>query len=99
MNEDNIHVIIHYDPVVSDNGERQQIKEYFSKEIKNIDPRLTLHDLRMVLGETQTNLIFDVVTPHDFEMQDCRLKAEIQKIASEKNQKWHCVVTVEHSYV
>ncbi len=99
LNEDKIHVIIHYDPVVSDNGERQQIKEYFSKEIKNIDPRLTLHDLRMVLGETQTNLIFDVVTPHDFEMQDCRLKSEIQKIASQKNQKWHCVVTVEHSYV
>ena len=99
LNEDKIHVIIHYDPVVSDNGERQQIKEYFSREIKNIDPRLTLHDLRVVPGETQTNLIFDVVTPHDFEMQDCRLKAEIQKIASEKNQKWNCVLTVEHSYV
>ncbi len=99
LKEDNIHVIIHYDPVVSDNGERQEIKEYFSAEIKVIDPRLTLHDLRMVPGENAINLIFDVVTPYDFSMPDCRLKAEIQKIAEKKNAKWNCVITVEHSYI
>ena len=95
----NLHVIIHYDPVIKDNGEMQQTREFLSMALKKLDPRLTLHDLRMVPGPSHTNLIFDVVTPHDFEMQDCRLKAEIQQIAKNKNPQWNCMVTVEHSFV
>ena len=66
--------------------------------MKSIDPRLTIHDLRMVPGHTHTNLIFDLVVPHDFEMPVCRLKAEVAALAKKEDPHWECVMTVENSY-
>lgn len=99
LKEDNLHVIIHYDPVVNDDGQTQQIREYLAKQIKTIDPEITLHDFRMVPGESHTNLIFDVVIPHGFDkMPACRLKAEIEQMAKKKDPNWCCVITLESSY-
>lgn len=99
LKEDNLHVIIHYDPVVNDDGQTQQIREYLAKQIKTIDPKITLHDFRMVPGESHTNLIFDVVIPYGFDkMPACRLKAEIEQMAKKKDPNWCCVITLENSY-
>lgn len=98
LEQEGLHVIIHYDPIVTDNNEVGEVREYLAKQVKRLDPRLTIHDLRMVPGETHTNLIFDLVVPHGFEMPECRLKSEVQAMAQSKNPKWQCVVTLENSY-
>ena len=99
LQEDGLHVIIHYDPIVSDDGQTARARQYLAAAVKGIDPRLTIHDLRMVPGRTHTNLIFDLVVPHDFEMPVCRLKAEVQALAKKENPQWDCVMTVENSYI
>ena len=96
--QEGLHVIIHYDPIVTDNNEVGEARDYLAKQVKRLDPRLTIHDLRVVPGETHTNLIFDLVVPHGFEMPECRLKSEVQAMAQSKNPKWQCVVTLENSY-
>ncbi|HIY10602.1 MAG TPA: cation diffusion facilitator family transporter, partial [Candidatus Anaerofilum excrementigallinarum] len=63
LEQEGLHVIIHYDPIVTDNNEVGEAREYLAKQVKRLDPRLTIHDLRMVPGETHTNLIFDLVVP------------------------------------
>lgn len=98
LEQEGLHVIIHYDPIVTDNNEVGEAREYLAKQVKRLDPRLTIHDLRMVPGENHTNLIFDLVVPHGFEMPECRLKSEVQAMAQSKNPKWQCVVTLENSY-
>ena len=98
LEQEGLHVIIHYDPIVTENNEVGEAREYLAKQVKRLDPRLTIHDLRMVPGETHTNLIFDLVVPHGFEMPECRLKSEVQAMAQSKNPKWQCVVTLENSY-
>ena len=98
LEQEGLHVIIHYDPIVTDNNEVGEARDYLAKQVKRLDPRLTIHDLRMVPGETHTNLIFDLVVPHGFEMPECRLKSEVQAMAQSKNPKWQCVVTLENSY-
>ena len=98
LEQEGLHVIIHYDPIVTDNNEVGEAREYLAKQVKRLDPRLTIHDLRMVPGETHTNLIFDLVVPHGFEMPECRLKSEVQAMAQSKNPKWQCVITLENSY-
>lgn len=98
LEQEGLHVIIHYDPIVTDNNEVGEAREYLAKQVKRLDPRLTIHDLRVVPGETHTNLIFDLVVPHGFEMPECRLKSEVQAMAQSKNPKWQCVVTLENSY-
>ncbi|HIX12797.1 MAG TPA: cation diffusion facilitator family transporter [Candidatus Anaerofilum faecale] len=96
--QDGLHVIIHYDPIVTGDGQTAYARDYLARAVKSIDPRLTIHDLRMVPGHTHTNLIFDLVVPHDFEMPVCRLKAEVAALAKKENPHWECVMTVENSY-
>ena len=96
--QDGLHVIIHYDPIVTGDGQTAYARDYLARAVKSIDPRLTIHDLRMVPGHTHTNLIFDLVVPHDFEMPVCRLKAEVAALAKKEDPHWECVMTVENSY-
>lgn len=98
LEQDGLHVIIHYDPIVTGDGQTARAREYLARAVKSIDPRLTIHDLRMVPGHTHTNLIFDLVVPHDFEMPACRLKAEVAALAKKEDPHWECVMTVENSY-
>ena len=98
LERDGLHVIIHYDPIVTGDGQTAYARDYLARAVKSIDPRLTIHDLRMVPGHTHTNLIFDLVVPHDFEMPVCRLKAEVAALAKKENPHWECVMTVENSY-
>lgn len=98
LEQDGLHVIIHYDPIVTGDGQTAHARDYLARAVKSIDPRLTIHDLRMVPGHTHTNLIFDLVVPHDFEMPACRLKAEVAALAKKEDPHWECVMTVENSY-
>ena len=98
LERDGLHVIIHYDPIVTGDGQTAYARDYLARAVKSIDPRLTIHDLRMVPGHTHTNLIFDLVVPHDFEMPVCRLKAEVAALAKKEDPHWECVMTVENSY-
>lgn len=98
LEQDGLHVIIHYDPIVTGDGQTAYARDYLARAVKSIDPRLTIHDLRMVPGHTHTNLIFDLVVPHDFEMPVCRLKAEVAALAKKEDPHWECVMTVENSY-
>ena len=58
-----IHLVIHYDPVVTDDPELNRLKECCRMLLKNQDPRMDLHDFRMVPGRTHMNLVFDAVLP------------------------------------
>ena len=60
-----IHLVIHYDPIVTDDPVLNRLKEICSQLLQSKDPRLTLHDFRMVQGRHHMNLIFDVPLPMD----------------------------------
>ena len=62
-----IHLVIHYDPIVTDDAEVNRMKAIVTEQLASIDDRILFHDFRMVTGEEHTNLIFDVVLPHELE--------------------------------
>ncbi len=68
----NVHLVIHYDPVTTDDPELQRLKEETERLLRQQDPRLSLHDFRMVQGKRHMNLVFDVALPND--LQKCREK-------------------------
>ena len=88
---------IHMDPVDSGNEEVEALKITVETILEDIDPRLTMHDFRVVFGETHTNLIFDVVAPFDFK-DEASVKAELQRRGTVVNPQLFTVVTVEHSF-
>ena len=74
-----IHLVIHYDPVVTDDPELDRMKTAAADALKQIDGRLTLHDFRMVQGSGHTNLIFDVALPEDLMGQKAAIKARLDE--------------------
>ena len=59
----NVHLVIHYDPVITDNPELNELKERVSGLLTRFDERLQFHDFRMTQGKRHMNLVFDVPLP------------------------------------
>ena len=76
----NIHLVIHYDPVVTDDPELNRLLDATREALSAIDARLQPHDFRMVKGDGHTNLIFDVALPS--EMLD--RKKEIRRVLEQE---------------
>lgn len=95
----NCSVVMHMDPIDVKNPRLHQLKEIVREESHKIDERCSAHDIRMVPGEKQTNLIFDIVRPRDCccsEEELCeKLRAAIKERASDVN----CVITVDVPFV
>ena len=72
-----VQLVIHYDPVVTDDPELDRLREVVRQTLAQIDGGLSFHDFRMVAGGGHTNLIFDVALPHSLAGQEKRIKAEL----------------------
>lgn len=95
---DHLHVVIHFDPIITSDEKVNDARHWLGELVKDIDPALTIHDLRMVAGPTHTNLIFDCVTPAGFEMDEADLKQAIKQAVRSRRPDYFCVITVESSY-
>lgn len=89
---------IHMDPVDTEDERVESLRALVEAVVRDIDQRLTLHDFRVVFGETHTNLIFDLVVPFDFKGEPKALGAEIQRRVQMADARLFVVATVEHSY-
>ncbi len=94
-----IQLTIHYDPIEVNNERVNELKRVAEATVKRINDKLTIHDFRVVDGPSHTNLIFDVVIPHKFPMNNDELMAEISSEISKYDSKIFCVMNVEHSFV
>ena len=65
-----IELVIHMDPVETDNEELNKGSKVVREVLKEIDPIIMFHDFRMVKGETHTNFIFDVLVPFQYKYSD-----------------------------
>ncbi|MBQ8148777.1 MAG: cation transporter [Lachnospiraceae bacterium] len=98
LEQDNLNMLIHYDPIVTSDEVVGDLRKWLSKQVKCIDERMSIHDLRVVPGMSHTNMIFDCVVPHEFEMTDKQVKERIQELVSETYPDYYCVITVDKSY-
>lgn len=89
---------IHMDPIAVHDEFTNSLKKQVEEKLNEISPRLSLHDFRIVRGETHINLIFDVTVPHRFEMSDTQVSLEVKAKVQEINEKYFAVVTVEKPF-
>lgn len=64
-NDLKIHLNIHMDPVDTLNEHLQELKTLAINTLVTLDESLTLHDFRIVSGDSHTNVLFDVVVPFE----------------------------------
>ncbi len=95
---DNINLIIHYDPIVTNDPRVTLYKNEVIEIVQAIDKDITIHDFRMVPGESHTNLIFDCVLPYGFRAKKKHLKEIISNRVQEKHPNHYCVIVFEYSY-
>ena len=90
-----IHCTIHLDTVITDDEEINAMKKIASEAVNKVSERLTLHDFRVVVGTTHTNMIFDIVVPFDYEENPQSIIAKIQNNVSKLHSNYYCVITVD----
>lgn len=83
LNSHNVHLVIHYDPVITDDPELRRLKEEVSALLRTRDRRLSLHDFRMVQGRRHMNLVFDVALPSDLRQQGAQIRQWLEDTLNE----------------
>lgn len=89
---------MHFDPILTKDNTVNELRIWIGEKVKEIDERLTIHDLRIVYGITHTNVIFDCVVPHNMDMTDKEVKKAINDMVKEKYPTYYCVITIDKSY-
>ena len=93
----NIHLVIHSDPVDIHDPELNARKEQVAGLLKDFDPRLTLHDFRMVRGLSLTNLVFDVSLPMDLRGKEKQIQQMVETTLNENSRvKYYTVITFDN---
>ena len=92
----NVHLVIHYDPVVIDNPELTALKAKVLCLLQTRDPRLSLHDFRMVPGKKHMNLVFDVALPRDMKDRGEELRSWVEDtLNAEGEMVYHVIITYD----
>lgn len=96
LQQQGVHLVIHYDPVVTNDPELDRMRHVVATILKFKDERLSIHDFRMVPGQGHTNLIFDIVLPVELSGQEESIKASLEAALNELGDKtYHAVITFD----
>ena len=98
LENDHLHMIIHYDPILRDDEDVGSKHAWVKAMVKEISPQLSMHDFRMVVGPHHTNLIFDVVRPYNFALDNQTLRTRIADVIHTADETCYAVITVDCSY-
>ncbi len=98
LKNDGLHMIVHYDPISTKDSLVTELREWISEQIKFLDARLSIHDLRIVKGKNRMNVIFDCVVPNDMQIGEKEIKCFVNNIISEKYPEYTAVITIDRSY-
>ena len=90
-----VELVIHYDPIVTDDAEVNEVRQRVEAIVTEIDPRLSFHDFRMVRGREHSNVIFDLVLPFDLRGQEHALRARIGEALHAENPRYRTVITFD----
>ena len=95
-----IFLVIHMDPLETEDQTVLKVRKKTEKAVEELDSRCSIHDFRMVKGEDQTNLIFDLVVPREYsEKKGDELMIRVIERMQEIDKRYQCVITLENSFV
>lgn len=90
---------IHMDPIETANETINAAKAIVKKAVETVSPELSMHDFRMVSGDTHTNLIFDVVLPSKCGMSEKEITERISAEIKKTNGEYRSIIHVDRSFV
>lgn len=94
-NEMHVRITIHMDPVDTKNKQLAVLKLRAQNAIANLDENLSLHDFRLVSGQTHTNMLFDVVIPYGSKITLDDVKDALEKEFGNDPVKYFFVIDMD----
>ena len=91
--------VIHMDPISPDGTKTAHMRNELAEAVKAIDPRLSIHDFRIVDGPTHTNVIFDAVLPNDSALTEDAAKSALETLVHSLWQNSHPKVHIDRPFV
>lgn len=70
MEQLNVHLVIHIDPVRINDRTWEAMRALAQQAVTDVDPRMTIHDFRIVTHEGTEMIAFDLGVPYDLEAPD-----------------------------
>ncbi len=87
---------IHMDPVQINDPRVKELKEKTAALAARIHPDITVHDFRVVFGDTHTNLVFDMAVPFSCTLDESQIKEKASAlIRSELGRRYFAVITID----
>lgn len=90
---------IHTDPIETTDPRCHQLREQVLALMVQIDPQLSIHDFRTTLGPNHTNILFDVVVPHDFHLSDEELRTQVTGAITALDPTYRTILLIDHSFL
>lgn len=95
LNETNIVLTGHYDPIVVDDDEVGILREMVMRMVKELNENYSMHDFRMVKGPHKTNIIFEVAVPLDTKQSNEEIINFLKEKIAGVDEKYMPVIVVE----
>ncbi len=78
---------IHMDPIQINDELTNTLKDIVGNAILEISPQIRFHDFRIVKGVTHINILFDIVVPLEFDLDDQKLLEDVSTITKFKTEE------------
>lgn len=92
----NVHLVIHYDPVVTNDAEWNEMRHMVETIVEEIDPALSIHDFRIVRTASLPKLVFDVAAPYAMRDRHDALTECINKALLIRKKDYVTVIRFDH---
>lgn len=96
--EKNIDLVIHMDPIDVTDPKTIELKEMVLKIINDYDLNLTIHDFRVVHGQTHTNILFDIAMPLKFKTSPAELRKIVIEKIKQQDEKLNPIIQIDQLY-
>ncbi len=92
-----VDLTIHMDPIETERKDVLELKSRVEAIIKGLD--LSFHDFRVVNGDTHTNILFDIVLPHDYKLTPNEIKTKIEEEFKDDEHKYYFIIDFDGEYI
>ena len=88
----NVHFVIHYDPVVQNDAEQNEMRRTVGEIVSGLNPAFSIHDFRIVRGSAQSKLVFDLAVPYSMIERKKEIKEQIEAALNKKGKKYVTII-------
>ena len=86
---------IHLDPIAVNDEVTNELKKIATDAARSVNESITIHDFRAVIGNTHTNLIFDIVLPFESKLSEAEVIKAVSDNVSALRENTFCVIKVD----